>query len=205
MKAPVLLHVLLSIPFIARRDDYSCAKLAARSHVGQVVNLRRIGNPPAGSTRNRCLVGQPILAAAAFQAALRINLRTSTPSRHNPLSALQRATPPPLGHHRQPSLRYLPPSWQSAHKPNLPTRSPYQRQRVRRDGSNPGQRPHRPTVPSRAGNCRLSNTSPSRWRGQICPLPTTRIRRHGEPCPYAGYASRRSHKMAGAAERVYRP
>jgi len=44
--------VLLSLPFIARRDDFPCAKLAARSHVGQVVNLRRIGNPPAGSTHN---------------------------------------------------------------------------------------------------------------------------------------------------------
>jgi hypothetical protein len=43
--------------------------------VGQVVNLRRIGNPPV-SNRNAAsrwdapvLVGQPIMAAAAFQAA----------------------------------------------------------------------------------------------------------------------------------------
>jgi len=66
-------------PFITRRDDFPRAKLAARSQVGQVVNLRRIGNPPTGSTHNsgdtpslfaaRSQVGQPILAAAGFQPA----------------------------------------------------------------------------------------------------------------------------------------
>jgi len=55
------------------------AGIAAHSHVGQVVNLRRIGNPPAGSTRNSRetpppfvalrFVGQPILATAASQPA----------------------------------------------------------------------------------------------------------------------------------------
>ena len=45
-------HVLLCIGFFARRDDFPCAKFAAHSYVGQVGNLRRVGNPPARSTHN---------------------------------------------------------------------------------------------------------------------------------------------------------
>jgi hypothetical protein len=62
--------VLLFICFFARRDD---------SIVGQIVNLRPIGNRPAGSAYRSqgspapfaaCrYAGQPILAAAGFQPA----------------------------------------------------------------------------------------------------------------------------------------
>jgi hypothetical protein len=64
-------NVLLSISFVARRDDFI---------VGQVGNLRPIVNRPAGSAHSAegspsplatCrYVGQAILPAAAFQAAL---------------------------------------------------------------------------------------------------------------------------------------
>jgi hypothetical protein len=43
---------------------------AACAFVGQVGNLRRIVNPPASSSYNLPYVGQAILPAAAFQAAL---------------------------------------------------------------------------------------------------------------------------------------
>jgi len=56
-----------------RRDDFPCAKLAARSHVGQVGNLRRIGNPPAGATHNSG--DTPSLFAACRYAGQVANLR----------------------------------------------------------------------------------------------------------------------------------
>jgi len=69
------------LQIFARRDDFLSAKLAARSHVGQVGNLRRIGNPPAGIAHNsgetNRNVGQAILPAAAFQAALSAHARAS--------------------------------------------------------------------------------------------------------------------------------
>jgi hypothetical protein len=99
MHNPAPRFVLLSICIFARRDDFAPRQAGCRSYVGQVVNLRpivnrptagsfrhclrlrryagqvgnqvgnlrRIGNPPATSCY--AIVGQPILAAAAFQAA----------------------------------------------------------------------------------------------------------------------------------------
>jgi len=66
-------HVLLSIPFVAPSDDFPRAKLVARSHVGQVGNLRRIVNPPAGSTHNSGHT--PSLFAARRYAGQVVNLR----------------------------------------------------------------------------------------------------------------------------------
>src|SRR5580704_1980033 len=76
--------VLLSIPLFARRDDF----------VGQVGNLRRIVNPPAGSEHNTgespekfaaCrYAGQPILPAAAFFGASSGHARIFVPSRVQP-------------------------------------------------------------------------------------------------------------------------
>jgi len=51
MVMAALWFVLLSIPFVACRDDFLCAKLVARSYVGQVGNLRRVGNPPPEACR----------------------------------------------------------------------------------------------------------------------------------------------------------
>jgi hypothetical protein len=150
-------------------------------------------------------VGQPILAAAAFQAASDIILRTSPPSQHNSLSAPQRTTPPSLGCYRQPSLRDLSPARQLAGKSHLPARTPHHRQSLRRDGSHSRQRQNRPPIPSGANYRRLSNTRYTERREQIRPLPVTRLCSDDEPRPHAGDSSCRSQEMAGAAERVHRP
>jgi hypothetical protein len=151
------------------------------------------------------LVGQPILAAAAFQAASHIILRTSPPSHHNLLSAPQRTTPPSLGRYRKPSLRDLPPTWQPAGKSHFPTGTPDNRKSLRRDGSHPGQRENRPVVSSRAEHRRVSRASTARRRKQIRPLPVTRLCSDGESCPHACDSPCRNYEMARAAERVHRP
>jgi len=151
------------------------------------------------------LVGQPILAAAAFQAASYIILRTSPPSQHNSLSAPQRATPPSLGRNRNSSLRNLPVTRQPAAKSHLPAGTPDDRQSLRSDGSYSGQREDRPALSPRTEYRRLSYTSHPRRREQIRPLPATRLCSDGESRPHACDSSYHSHEMAGAAERVHRP
>jgi hypothetical protein len=161
--------------------------------------------PSSQSSLLLAFVGRPILAATAFQAASRIILRTSPLSRHNSLSAPQPATPPPLGRDRKPSLRNLPPTWQPAGKSHLPAGAPHYRQGLRRDGSHLRQRQNRPLVSSGANYRGFRNTSYIGRREQIRPLSVTRFCSDGESRPHAGNSSCRSHKMAGAPERVHRP
>jgi len=161
--------------------------------------------PPSSPSLLEAFVGQPILAAAAFQAAPHIILRTSPLSHHNSLSATQRATPPSLGRDRKSSFRNLPPTRQLAGKSHLPTGTPHHRQGIRRDGSHLRQRQNWSVVSSGANYRGFSNTSYIGRREQIRPLPVTRLCSDGESCPHACDSPRRSHEMAGAAERVRRP
>jgi hypothetical protein len=160
---------------------------------------------PPSPSQLQPFVGQPILAAAAFQAASHIILRTSPLSHHNPLSATQRATPPPLGRDRKSPLRNLPLTRQPAAKSHLPAGTPHHRQGIRSDGSDPGQRPNRSAISSRTAHCRFSNTSYTRRREEIRSLPAIRLCSDGESRPHAFDSPRRSYEMAGAAERVHRP
>jgi hypothetical protein len=153
----------------------------------------------------RGLVGQPILAAAAFQAACWNNLRTFGGRGHSSLSAIQRATAPPLGCDRMSSLRNFSLARQLASESRFPAGTVDEWQSICSDGSNFGQRSNGPVVPSRTGNCQFSNASSARRREQIRPLSATCLCRDGQSRSHVSDASRRGYEVAGAAERVHRP